>query len=124
MSSICEAISELHKSGKKPGKIFRILKPHVTRTGVYKFLKCIGKTGSPLPRVRSTPKCPVKAPQLIKNTQEKIRRDPRRSIRKLAREMSVSYDTMQNVLKKDLKVSPYKKCKAQLLSEAQECTSS
>ena len=25
MSSICEATSELHKSGKKPGKIFRIL---------------------------------------------------------------------------------------------------
>ena len=36
----------------------------------------------------------------------------------LAREASVSYGTMQNVLKKDLKVSPYKKCKAQLLSEA------
>ena len=41
-----------------------------------------------------------------------------RSIRKLAREASVSFGTMQNVLKKDLKVSPYKKCKAQLLSEA------
>ena len=45
MSSICEALSELHKGGKKRGKIFRILKPCVTRTGVYKVLKCIGKQG-------------------------------------------------------------------------------
>ena len=63
MSSICEAISKLHKSGNKPWEIFRILKPCVTRTGVYMVLKCIGETGSPLPRVRSTPKCPVRTPQ-------------------------------------------------------------
>ena len=54
MSSICEAIRELHKSGKNL-EIFKIFKPCVTKTGVYKVLKCIGKTGSPFPRVRSTP---------------------------------------------------------------------
>ena len=118
MSSICEAISELHRSGKNFGKIFRILKPCVIRTGVNKVLKHIGETGSPLPKVRSTPKRPARAPQLIKNTQEKIKGDSRRSIRKLAREVSVSYGTMQNVLKKDLKISPYKKYKAKLLSGA------
>ena len=34
MSSICEAISKLHKNGNKPWEIFRILKPCVTRTVV------------------------------------------------------------------------------------------
>ena len=67
MSSICEAINELHKSEKNTRKIFRILKSCVTRTRVYKVLKCIGETGSLLPRV-STPKHPVRTPQLIKNT--------------------------------------------------------
>ena len=57
-------------------------------------------------------------PKLIKNTKEIIRRNPKRSIRKLASEAGVSYGTMQNVIKIDLNLLPYKKTKVQLLSQA------
>ena len=85
---------------------------------MYKALKRLKETGSTLPKVRSTPNRKVRTPKLIKNTREKIRRNPKRSIRKLASEAGVSFETMQNVLKIDLNLSPYKKTKVQLLSQA------
>ena len=90
---------------------------HVSRSGVYKALKCLKETGLTLPKVQSTPNCKVRMPKLIKNTREKIRRNPKRSIRKLASEARESYVTMQNVQKIDLNLSPYKKTKVQLLSQ-------
>ena len=57
-------------------------------------------------------------PKPIKNTREKIRRNPRRSVRKLASASGVSYGTMLAALKNDLNLSPYKITKAHLLSQA------
>ena len=85
---------------------------------MYKALKYLKETGLTLPMVRSTPNCKIRMPKLIKNTKEKIRRNPKRSIRKLASEARVSYGMMQNMLKIDLNLSPYKKTKVQLLSQA------
>ena len=118
MSTVTATIQELFESGQTPSKICKLLKGRVSRSGVYKALKRLNETGSALPKVRSTPSRKVRTPKLIKNTREKIRRNPKRSIRKLASAAGVSYGTMQNVLKNDLNLSPYKKTKAQLLSQA------
>ena len=68
--------------------------------------------------MRSTPSRKARTPKVIKNTREKIRRNFRRSVRKLVRASGVSYGTMQTVLKNDRNLSPYKITKAQLLSQA------
>ena len=118
MSTVNAAIQELFESGQTPSQICKVLKGRVSRSGVYKALKRLKETGSVLPKVRSTPNRKVRIPKLIKNTREKIRRNPERSVRKLASAAGVSYGTMHNIIKNDLKLFPYKKTKAQLLSEA------
>jgi hypothetical protein len=45
---------------------------------------------------------------LVKNTREKLRRNPRRYAAKLAAEARVSQTSMRRVLKDDVKTSPYK----------------
>ena len=94
----------------------RFSESRASRFGVYKDLKCLKETGSALPKMRSTPSLKVRTPKLIKKNREKIRRNPRRSVQKLA--SSVSYGTMQTVLKNDLNLLPNKIAKAQLLSQA------
>ena len=118
MSSLAVTIQELFKSGQSPSKICYLLKGCMSRSGVYKVLKRLKETGSVLPKVRSTPSRKVRTPKLIKNAGEKIGRNPRRSVRKLTSAYSVSYGTMQTVLKNDLNLFPYEITKAQLLFQA------
>ena len=116
MSTTSTAIHELLQTGKTPSEIVKLLKPHVSRSGVCKALKCHRETGSALPKVRSTQSRRVRTPNLINKKHEKIRTNPKRSISKLASEANVSYGTMQTVLKIDLDLSSFKKSKAQVLS--------
>ena len=111
-------IGRLHASGKTAAEIFKILKPTVSRSGVYKVIQRFKNTGSYLPKVRSTPPRPVRTPKLINAIRSKLNRNPQRSARKMPKEVNVSHMTIQNVLKKDLKCLPYKKVKKQLLSGA------
>ena len=107
----------LHKNGKTAGQIFKMLKPLVSRSGVYKVIKRFKDTGSYLPKVRSTPPRPVRTSKLVNAIRNKVRRNPQTSARRMAKEANVSHKTMQNVLRKDLKCFPYKKVKRQLLSD-------
>ena len=52
MNEKSQLIGYLHKSALQ---IFKLLKPLVSRPGVYKTIKCFKDTGSYLPKVRSTP---------------------------------------------------------------------
>ena len=118
MSSVAVTIQELFESGQSPSKICDLLKGRASRSGVTTVLKHLKETGSAIPKMRSTPSRKVRTPKLIKNTREKIRRNPRKSVRKLASASGVSYGTMQTVLKNDLNLSPYKITEIQLLSQA------
>ena len=104
MNSLAVPIQELFESEQSPSKIGNLLKGCASRSGVYKVLKHVKETGSALPKVKSTPRRKVRTPKLIKITRE-IRRNPR-SMRKLASASSVSYETIQTVLKNDLNLSP------------------
>ena len=94
------------------------MKGRASRSGVCKVLERLKETGPTLAKVGSNPSRKVSSPKLIKNTTEKIRRNLRISVRKLASASGVSYGTMQTVLKNDLNLPPYKITKAQLLSQA------
>ena len=112
------AIEKLYQDGKTAPEIFKILKGCVSGSGVFKTIKRLKETGSAQPRVRSTPKRPIRTKKLIKKIREKLRRNPARSATKLAREAHVSPSTMRRVLRDDLKVKPFKITKRQLLSDA------
>ena len=115
MSTISAAIYELFHTWKTPSEIFKLLKPCVNRSGVYKVLKHLRVTRSSLPMER---RCQSKR----KNTQShqkdtrKIRTNPKRSIRKLASGVNVSYGFTQTAFKIDFNLSPFKN-KAQVLSQ-------
>ena len=111
------AVEKLYRKGKSASEISKILKGSISRSGVFKAVKRIKETGSAQPRVRSTPERPVRTKKLIKNTREKLRRNPARSATKLAKEANVSPSTMRRLLNDDLKVKPYKITKRQLLSD-------
>ena len=54
---------------------------------------------------------------MIKSVREKIRRNPRRSMRKMALEANMGKTTMLKLVHNDLKMTPFKIQKRQLLSE-------
>ena len=76
MSSVAVAIQALFESEQSPSKVFDLLKSRASRFGVYKAFKRLKETGSALPKVRSPPSGKVRTSRLIKNTIEKIRRNP------------------------------------------------
>ena len=59
-----------------------------------------------------------RTPKLVKAVREKIRRNPKRSMRKLAKEYQTSPMTMHRLCRNDLGMYPFKLKKCQLLSEA------
>ena len=114
MNEKSQLMGYLHKSGKSALQIFKLLKPFMSRSGVYKTIKRFKDTGSYLPKVCSNPPRSVRTTKLVNSIRGKLRRNPERSGRQLARELQVSQTTMQNILRKDLKCYPYKKTKRQL----------
>ena len=71
MNTISTAIYELFQTRKTPSEIFKLLKTHVSRSGVYKVLKRLRETGSTPPKERSIPSRRVRTPNLIKKMREK-----------------------------------------------------
>ena len=102
------AIEKLYRDAKKASEIFKLLKGSVSLSGVFKAVKRFKKTGSTQPRVRSTPEMPSRIKKLVKNVREKLRRNPARSVTKLAQEANVSPSTMRRLLKNDLQLKAYK----------------
>ena len=105
MGTVTATVRELFESERTPSKVSTLLRGCVGRSGVSKALKHLKETGSALPKVGSTPGRRVVAPKLIENAEEKVGRNPRRSVGKLASAAGVSCEAMQNVLKSDLGLS-------------------
>ena len=116
MGTVTAIVRELSESGRTPGKVSTLLRGCVGRSGVSKALKRLKEAGSALPKVGSTPGRRVGAPKLIENAGEKVGRNPRRSVGKLASAAGVSCGAMQNVLRVDLSLFPCGQTEAQLLS--------
>ena len=106
--TINDVIEEYCKKKLPPSEIFRLMKEVVSRRGVYKAVKRFKDTGTCAPRIRSDPERTVRTKKLIKKVREKLRRNPARSARQLAKDYSVSVSSMQRILKDDLQSYPYK----------------
>ena len=83
-------------------------------TRPWRDYKDTGKTE----RKPSTQKASVRTAPLRKRVWEKIRRDPRRSMRRMDRDKGVSKTTMWRLCWEDLGMIPHKKKRRQVLSEA------
>jgi hypothetical protein len=90
----------------------------VNRKYVYRLKKCLEANVGPQRKPGSGRPRSVRTRPLIKAVNSKVRRNPVRSINKLAKEHNVARSTMQQIIKKDLGLKPFKMQKRQLLSEA------
>ena len=97
---------KLHKSGKSNVEIAKRL--DMNRSTAWKIVKKFPETGNTLDRPGRRRKRSVRSPQLLKNTREKPRRNPRGSCRTLVTVAGVSKFTMHQVLRGDLGVKPFK----------------
>ena len=98
-------VIKLHKSGKSNVEIAKRL--DMNRSTVWKIMKKFQETGNTLDRPGRGRKRSVRSPKLLKNTREKLRRNPRRSYRTLATAAGVSKSTMHQVLRDDRGVKPF-----------------
>lgn len=114
-----EAIIKLHCAGKSCSDIAKALKDmKVTKSTAWYTIKRWEKTKSVENRPKSGRPRTVRTKKLIESTRAKINRNPRQSIRKLAREADVNCKSMRLLVRKDLKLKPYHLQKRQLLSAA------
>ena len=96
----------LYQASKSPREIQKLL--NVNRMPVWRMLKRLKETGKVMNRPGQGCALNARTKRLIKATREKLRRDPKRSIRNLTQQSNVSIGTISTILHKDLKTSPYK----------------
>ena len=108
-------ILELKKQGNGVREIARTLK--IAPSTVSDIIKRFEDSESVDDMPRSGRPRTSRTPKLIKVVRERIRRNPRRSMRKMARELQISEGSVRNIVKKDLRLRPYKLQKAHLLTK-------
>ena len=99
-------VIKFHQQGENNSSIGKRLK--MNRTTVWKIVKKFKETGTTLEKPGRGCKRNVRTLKLVKNTQENLRRNPRRFHRKLAAQANVSNSTIYRVMKDDLGKRPYK----------------
>ena len=112
------AIIELFSKGKRPGEILKMLQICKSRRKiVYRTIQRYNKTGDIKYMPRSGRPKSVRNPRLKKIVMDRIRRNPQRSIRKMASELKVSLGSMQNLVRNDLHFRSFKRRTVHFLSE-------
>lgn len=100
----------LHKQNLKIGDIVKKLQHHnIKRLFVYRTIARYNRTGSEIPAKPVGRGRFKRTPETIKAVRERIRRNPVRSGRQLAKDMNMHHKTMQTILKKDKGLIAYKK---------------
>ncbi|KAI6649823.1 MhmaT1 transposase [Oopsacas minuta] len=112
------AIIELLSNGKRPGEILKLLHiPKSRRKIVYRTIQRYNKTGGHKRYAKKRSTKVGTTPRLKKVVIDRIRRNPRRSLRKMASELKVSHGSMQNLVKNDLHLKSFKRRTVHFLSE-------
>ena len=107
-----ELIFKLFSKGLGPMAIAKRLEGVVSQSTVYKIVKDYKDTGK-TERKPSTWKVSIRTIPLRKRVREKIRQDPRRSMRRMARDEGVLKTIMWRLCREDLGMIPYKKQRRQ-----------
>ncbi len=110
------AVIEMLKANKSPDLIKKAL--GVNRMFIWRCQKRLNDTGGADRRPGSGRPRSSRTKNLIKAVSAKVRRNPARSMSKMAKEYDVSRRTISRVIKDDLGLHPYKLKRRQLLSEA------
>ena len=109
-----------HEQNYRPAQILELLKnTGINRKFIYRTIKRLNETGSIDDRKRSGRRRSVRTPRRIKAVKERMRRNPRRSQRKLASQMCASRSTIQRIIKQDLGLTPFKRRKVHGLTKQQ-----
>ena len=87
------------------------------RAFIYRTIKRYNETGDTNDKPRSGHPCSVRTAALKKRVRERIRRNPRVYMRKMAKELKVARRTVQKVVKCDLRMRCFKRKKVHFLSE-------
>ena len=112
------AILGLYQAGHKPNEISKLLKmPRGRRMFVIRTIKRYQETGSVEDRTRSGRPCTVVTPKVCKVVREQIRRNPRRSMRKMASTIKISHRSVQRIVRDHLGMKSFKRKNAHFLTE-------
>ena len=101
-----DAIIELYCVGMPIPKIIKQLK--VPKSTIYDAVKRYQDLGNTKDRPKSGRPCTARTKANIKAVRERVRRNPKRSMRKMSREMNMDPKSMRTIVKSDLKLSPLK----------------
>ena len=118
MSDKRAAIIELYRAGKTNSEILKLLK--APRSTVYHTISRCKELQSTEDRPRSGRPRSSRTPKMINAVRARIRRNPKRSMRAMARDMNVSEKTIRNIVKTDLKMSSFKMQTRQHLTDLQK----
>lgn len=118
MTQVRETIINKFLNGETAGGIFKCLKHvGVKRDFIYRTIKRYKETSSLKDRKRSGRPRSIRTKNVIHRVRERIRRNPERSIRKLAADLQISNGSAHNILKMDLGLTAYKKRKVHGITE-------
>lgn len=109
------AIVELHKRGLKPVDIVQAT--GYGRRKVDRAVRLFRETGGTSDRPRSGRPITATTPENVNRVRCRTRRNPELSMRKMARELGISNERVQNIVKNKLKLRPYKIARAHFLNE-------
>ena len=113
------AIIELFVNGKRQCDIMKLLNiPKERRKFVYNTILRYRETGGVKDRCRSGLPITVTTSRMKKIIQDRIRRNPRRSMRKLSSQLKISRTSVHKIVKSTLGLFSYKRRKVLYLSAA------
>ena len=113
-----KAIIDLYHAGFSCNVIFLKLKAMKVSLSTVKYtVKRFKETGSINYRPRPGAKWTVRTSRLIRSVRQKISRNGKRSMRKMAREAGIGRESMRKLIKEDLNMKPYHFKKRQLLND-------
>src|SRR5882672_1869343 len=101
------AIVALHISGHSNSSIFDLLRHRgMSRSTVWKAVRRYKEVGSCEDRPKIGRPRSVRSTKVINAVKSRIRRNPQRSMKKMAKEMKVSQESMRRIVKIDLDLRP------------------
>lgn len=110
-----EAIFALHKKGKSVPFIIKTL--NMPRSTVYKAVKRFNELGTSKDRPRSGRPVTASTPENVEKIRNRIRRNPDRSMRKMAKSIRINEKSVRIIVKKRLKLLSYKQGNGHFISE-------
>ena len=105
-----EFVLGLIVSGHSDSEVYEICRRRgEKKSTIYDVIKRVRGRGHADRKVGSGRKRTVREPKVVKQVRERIRRNPRRSMRKLADELKISDRSIRRIVHDDLKMKAYKR---------------